>query len=296
MNLLKLGKANSVPHRELDFFAYIAAMKRVGLFMLIVSVMLVVAIAAAIFFADSKSGKEMLSEREFVEFLHSLSGQRIGEAQLSIKTLMQRESVDSLSLQNAMELTEKYLYNPNSPLRNEELYIAVLQYVVESPKLDELAKLRSRYQLDLAQKNRVGTTAADFEITLRDGSKKNLLHLLHAFRVDNFQYAILLFNNPDCADCERVKLIIESNRALIESAGAKILAIYTDENLDAWRAENYPKWWINGHDKEVRINREQLYDLKAIPTVYLLDKDGRVLLKDAPIERIIHYLGSKRSA
>ncbi len=39
--------------------------------------------------------------------------------------------------------------------------------------------------------------------------------------------------------------------------------------------------WINGYDKELTVLERELYDLKAMPTLYLLDKDKKVLLKDA---------------
>lgn len=38
------------------------------------------------------------------------------------------------------------------------------------------------------------------------------------------------------------------------------------------------------------IDQKNLYDLKAIPTLYLLDKDKTVLLKDATAEEIEEYL------
>ena len=38
------------------------------------------------------------------------------------------------------------------------------------------------------------------------------------------------------------------------------------------------------------IKEEQVYDLKAIPTLYLLDKDKTVLLKDATAPAIEAYL------
>ena len=51
-----------------------------------------------------------------------------------------------------------------------------------------------------------------------------------------------------------------------------------------------PKEWINGYDKKLVIKEKNLYDLKAIPTLYLLDKDKKVLLKDATVAQIDQYL------
>ena len=51
-----------------------------------------------------------------------------------------------------------------------------------------------------------------------------------------------------------------------------------------------PSKWINGYDKELTVRNRELYDLKAMPTLYLLDKDKKVLLKDAPVEQVEQYL------
>ena len=65
-----------------------------------------------------------------------------------------------------------------------------------------------------------------------------------------------------------------------------------DEELDEWRKHlnEFPKEWINGYDKKFAIKEQQLYDLKAIPTLYLLNKEKTVLLKDAPAQAIEEYL------
>lgn len=47
--------------------------------------------------------------------------------------------------------------------------------------------------------------------------------------------------------------------------------------------------WINGYDKKTVIKEKNLYDLKAIPTLYLLDKDKKVLLKDVMVGQIEEY-------
>ena len=75
----------------------------------------------------------------------------------------------------------------------------------------------------------------------------------------------------------------------------KILALYPDEDLKAYRQHlpKMPAAWINAYDKGTAIKTKELYDLKAIPTLYLLDKDKTVLLKDAPFETLETYLTQK---
>lgn len=61
-------------------------------------------------------------------------------------------------------------------MRDESLYIYVLEAVLEAPVLDEVSKIRPAHLLELALKNRVGEPATDFTYTLADGKKETLYH------------------------------------------------------------------------------------------------------------------------
>ena len=73
-----------------------------------------------------------------------------------------------------MELAEKHLADPNSPLRNEECYIPFLEYAIKEGKIDEAYKERYSFQLRNALKNRVGTIANDFTYITREGTTGTL--------------------------------------------------------------------------------------------------------------------------
>ena len=80
---------------------------------------------------------------------------------------------------------------------------------------------------------------------------------------------------------------------MIERGQLKVLALYPDEDLTEWRdyRDHIPASWINAYDKGCVIREKSLYDLGAIPAMYLLDSRKRVLVKDstdvAQIEEII---------
>ena len=95
-----------------------------------------------------------------------------------------------------LDLFEKYLYDPNSPMRNETLYITVLRVAIGSPKTSEAEKTRMRYRLDLAQRNRPEMPATDFAYTLASGKTGTLYDI-------DAEYLILFFNNPGCHACQR---------------------------------------------------------------------------------------------
>ena len=101
--------------------------------------------------------------------------------------------------------------------------------------------------------------------------------------------------------CREVKEQLLSSpmlNQLSERNDLKVLVLYPDEDLEAWREhfKDMPTSWIRAYDKGMKITVERLYNLSAIPALYLLDSTKRVIIKDgtsvAQIENTIAYLES----
>ena len=235
-------------------------------------------------FADTAYvGAADVTEQAFANFLSLLFQNSRDVATGSMNGLMDKARADKRVYQYFAELAEKYLYDPNSPFRNELLYIAALENMVSWDGLEEIEKVRPQAQLDMAVKNMVGEPATDFRITLASGAVTSLYNI----RAD---YTLLYFINPDCSAC--AQLTDELNHSdivfhLVQTGELKIVAVYPDEDLTAWRNHlgDMPGDWVNGYDAELKARDGKLYDLRAIPTMYLLDRDKRVLLKDATTAR-----------
>lgn len=211
----------------------------------------------------------------------------------SIKNMMNKAAVDSTMFAYFAGLYEKYLYDPNSPMRDESLYIPVLEAILEAPVFDEVHKVRPAHLLEVALKNRIGEPATDFTYTLADG-KKGTLYRVKA------DYLLLFFYNPDCHACKEITDQLAASpvvNAWIKDNKLKILAVYPDEDLDAWKnhISYMPASWINSYDSTVSLKNDEIYDLKAIPTLYLLDKDKKVILKDVTFNQIDNYLQLKQA-
>ncbi|MBD9091723.1 MAG: DUF5106 domain-containing protein [Bacteroides oleiciplenus] len=190
------------------------------------------------------------------------------------------------------DLAEKYLYDPNSPMRNEELYIPVLDAMLKSTVLDDTEKILPKGRRELAEQNRLGRQAEDFTYTLVSGKSGTL----YGVKAD---YTLLFINNPGCHACEEGIKELKQAPAInkeFEAGNLKILSVYPDEDKEEWERHlsDFPKEWINGYDKKLMIKEKNLYDLKAIPTLYLLDKNKKVLLKDAVVGQIEQYLQQRQ--
>lgn len=202
---------------------------------------------------------------------------------------------DKKPLLRVMELSEKYFYNPNSPLLNEEIYLCAVNEIMGLESLSDLDKMQYEYQQKICSLNRVGTPAADFQFRQLVSGKDNLRN--GSLYKINGEYTLLFFNNPDCNSCAEILEAIKNSplQQMVDRGDLKILAMYIDEDLTAWRENRakYPKNWLYAYDHNLILRDNELYGLRAIPSLYLLDKEKRVILKDAPVERIISYFSVK---
>ncbi|MDR1937359.1 MAG: DUF5106 domain-containing protein [Tannerellaceae bacterium] len=227
-----------------------------------------------------------ITEQAFVDYIDIMPYTSVSVVSSSIKEMLKKAEAEEKVFSYFTALCEKYLYDPNSPMRNDEYYIPVLEAVLASPLAKE--KTRPAYLLELAKRNRPGEKATDFTYTEANGKKATL-------RSIQSDYTILFFYNPDCHNCQEVSGQLQASPSiqhLMKEKKISILAVYPDEDLKAWR--NYllqvPKEWINSYDATTRLKDEEIYDLKAIPTLYLLDREKAVLLKDPTFERLENYL------
>lgn len=131
-----------------------------------------------------------------------------------------------------------------------------------------------------------GLMAADFALTLADGSEQ----LLSTLRGES-EYTLLYFNNPDCPACSTTKAAMERSKALqahTADGSLRIVSVYTDDEPELWRAHlnDYPANWTVACDAPQRILSEGLYDMSRTPALYLIDREGHILLADTDLTAI----------
>lgn len=175
-------------------------------------------------------------------------------------------------------IVERYLNDPNSPMRNEDYYMLYLEGVLRLPGLAEEDRLRPAYQLETARKNRPGSLATDFSYLTREGKSGRLRDTAPGKRL------LLLFYDPACVHCtETLKELHHSPvlERLMADQSLSVLAVYAEGDRGLWdrTKASLPGEWMVAMDTEGIVERE-LYALPAMPVIYLLERDKTVLLKD----------------
>ncbi len=211
-----------------------------------------------------------------------------------LSDMLDRASADTAVYLEMTALCRQAYYDPNSPIENDEYFVPVLEHQMASSLLTDSQRSKSGYELGLVSKNRIGMTAADFAYTFADGTSSRL----HRLKAD---YTLLLFHNPGCHACEELHTQLEQSvllREMINNGTLKVLAVFPDAELKEWYDYQpyVPVEWINVYDKGTVIREKELYDLKAIPMMYLLDSRKTVLLKDCRFRQLEDFfLNRERS-
>ena len=188
------------------------------------------------------------------------------------------------------EMVSVCLYDVNSPVRNEDVYLPFVKKLSVSPLVPE--EMHPAYEFDtrMCSLNQEGTRAAEIEFTDTKGRRRKLSDI-------RAEAILLFFNNPGCSACREIREKVQGDRllsGLVDDGLLSVVTIYIDQEIDKWKeaSSEYPSNWICGYDHAYKIRSDIDYNVRAIPSLYLLDGDLTVLMKDAPVERVIAALYS----
>ena len=191
----------------------------------------------------------------------------------------ERKYPESNVFEELCRLTRHYLYDPNSPVRNEDLYGPFVERLGASDLIDSGYRMGYEWDARMCALNRVGTPAADFAFTDTHGRVRTL----YGVKAD---YTLLIFGNPGCKACRELVDAMESTpevAELVSSGRLQVVDVYIDREIDDWKAhkDDYLASWINGYDHNYTIRTDLIYNVRGIPSIYLLDASKTVLMKDA---------------
>ena len=228
-----------------------------------------------------------ITEQASVDYMDLLQRVPQDEALNSLGILMGKASVEPKMSKYFWELLSRYWHDPNSPMKNEEMFILLCKGVEQTSQMDGYLREKAAYQRRLAEKNRPGMVAADFVYTLASGKQARMSAL-------KAEYTLLFFYDPDCEACTEIKGMMRQSARLKEMVAAgqvKVLTVYPDEDIALWRnkLDEMDAAWVNAYDQGQVLTLQQRYDLSSLPSFYLLDKDKKVVLKDADWRQVMQF-------
>lgn len=107
-------------------------------------------------------------------------------------------------------------------------------------------------------------------------------------------YTILAFWEPSCGHCK--KEIPHLKSAILDQYskyGVKVFAVYVQVDPDPWKEfieEHQLEDFINVYDPYGSSHYRQFYHIKSTPTLFVLDKDKKIIAKKLGVEQIADFL------
>lgn len=203
----------------------------------------------------------------------------------AVVRMIEQASVSPDAIEKISAIADLYLYDTQSPIMNENYYRIVVERLIDSNKISDYRATILQAALEDMAKNAEGTEATSFPFILRNGSTTDLKK-----EINHSGRTILLFYDPDCDDCAMVESLMQSNAKIntsIADGSLKVIAVCPySVDTDSWatHASTLPATWTVGYSPDGEVDGEGIYILRATPTLFLLDSNGKVLQKDIRYE------------
>ncbi|MGC4035385.1 MAG: DUF5106 domain-containing protein [Chitinophagaceae bacterium] len=192
---------------------------------------------------------------------------------------------------------QKYMWEDKVFVHLYEKYFSNQKYDWISEKGEQLISNRA-YSL---MANILGTAASDVILPDTAGQRVSLYSI-------SAPYTLVVFWDPTCGHCKETLPRIDSiYRATWKSLGLKIYAIgrQTENTREDWlkfihghQIDDWSNVYYSKAEESDRIAKNipgysQLYDIQSFPTLYLLDKEKRIIAKKLTLEQVNEVLKEK---
>ena len=166
---------------------------------------------------------------------------------------------------------EPYLHALESPYRNEELFVAWLDKVLEDKVIDDGSMMDHLQQMRvLADLNKVGSHPQDILLRGEDGTELRVSELAG-------KRMLMLFVDANCPSCLEA---LKENAEKYKGKDVRLVAIlvngssYHIENIRRQLPESVLEPWVFAYYSGRMMEKEASYDITLLPFRMLVSKDG----------------------
>ena len=157
----------------------------------------------------------------------------------------------------AIHIGDNYVMNDSGNWKDKE-YVARMSVAIRAAKLNPL-----------------GQQATDLHLQDFDGENISLYDV-------SAPYTLVYLYDPDCGSCRIITPEVYKIYLRYREKGFRVYAVYIESNKKQWKKyiDEQHFEWINVWDATGSENLYDKYDIHAIPTMLLLNKDKMVIGKD----------------
>lgn len=230
-------------------------------------------------FKSSKTVDQNALNHAFGVYLSALEYANVKKGDESIDRLISQISKNpTLSLQFA-KAAEENLYGPRVQWIKswyDPVFLKFINNVLKNKGIKKDRKKRYEQLSKLISHTMIGSVPPEFDYKTPDG-KISHYH-------PNGVITVIEFGDPDNIESRMAKLKMDTDvqfSSLVEKGKINVLYIYPD-NKDGWqeKLKGFPTQWYVGASEKV----SDLYDLRKTPSIYVIDREGKVGAKNINVE------------
>jgi thiol-disulfide isomerase/thioredoxin len=166
----------------------------------------------------------------------------------------------------------------------DEIYLSGKADWVSKQFLEDLRK-----QIELLRHNLIGMKAENLVMN----SFYDVYVSLYDIKKD---FTILYFWEPNCGHCQESTPKLKKYYDTAKNEGVEIFAICTTSDKEAWSKyiQEHQLGWINGWDPDRVTHFDYYYNVQSTPTIYILDKNKKIIAKKLAVEDIPGFIENYR--
>lgn len=236
---------------------------------------------------DPRGIDRKFMEANFRQYAEQFNFASDAGAAYAVAVLIDQTQAYPDHLKMLADMAVKHFGGRGSDTFSDRSLIIWLKELTSTESIDEGMRSKYGFLLEAASRNAPGTKAADIRFSRRGGQVTSLYNLSPA------PYTLLVLYDPECETCHETIERVRTDKRLmqpVERGQVRVVMIDVADNRSAFEYDNtpYPAPWIVGYD-ESRIEDNDIYIFEQTPTFYLLDRDLKVLLKDATVDDLVQY-------
>jgi thiol-disulfide isomerase/thioredoxin len=146
-----------------------------------------------------------------------------------------------------------------------------------------------RKQIDLIRPNLIGKKAENMVMD----SYKGIFVSLYDVEKD---FTVLYFWEPNCGHCQEATPKLKAYYDKPKDYSLEVFAVCTTSDKEKWTKyiEDNKLAWINGWDPKRISHFDYYYNVQSTPTIYVLDKNKKIIAKKLAVEEIGPFIDHYR--
>ena len=169
-----------------------------------------------------------------------------------------------------------FIGSPESEYCDDELYLESQRLIISSPVPDEY-KIAPRWRVGLLSKNPIGSKAPNVPFYDTDGNASDLY--------SQVMPCVVVFANSECLQCHEELTQFSAELGQMRQLGWNVIVVYLDGIIPVYAVE--AKSVLLYADVDNYILENDVYVVRRLPSVYLLDSEIRILVNELRLRDVV---------